>query len=260
LANHDVRRVLELARDIVASPHLQLEEMLKAHVAKSAIVIASYKVKKAIIDGKYDVYPTGQHKFVQNIFALQLDIPTSPLIGVRLLQVLRDAKFKGGHEERTFLPLEQVYEYCRAMGFERRVVANWVDAMLRTGLCWNYDPTVNDISKATRIEISPSGNVHLMWATNDVDFLHAMLHVTPIRSAEVFDKLSQLIAEPPNLVRKKLVKAFINYLLYEDSIFCHTPDHDAYRGQVMVTKRLDYLCSRLFRPRSFQEPTTAPAT
>jgi hypothetical protein len=226
-ANHDVRRVLELARDVVASPHIDLEEVLKAHIAKSTVVVPPHKIKKAIVCGKYDIYPSGQHKFIHNVFGMYLEIPTSPLLGVRILQLLRDSKFKGDHEERTFLPVDQVYEYFRAMGFERRVVSCWLDAMLRTALCWNYDPTINEVSKASKIEIAPSGNEHLIWATNDPEFMHAMMYVTPLVSQDVFDRLVHLGKEPFHLVWRRLVGTFIEYLISEDAVFCTVPEHEA---------------------------------
>jgi len=247
-ANHDVRRVLELARDVVASPHIDLEEVLKAHIARSTLAVPPRKIKNAIICGKYDIYPAGQHKFVHNLFAMHTDIPTSPLLGVRILQLFRDSKFKGDQEERTFLHIDQFYEYFRAMGFERRVVSRWLDAMLRTALCWNYDPTVNDVSKATKMELSPSGNEHLIWATNDPEFMHAMMYVTPITSRDVFDALMHLGQEPFNLVWRRLVATFIDYLIVEDAMFCSVPEHEAYKGQLVVTKRLEWLKRRIMDP------------
>lgn len=49
LANHNVRVVLEISRDVVNSPHIGLDEVFKAHVMGSAIFIPEYKTRKALI-------------------------------------------------------------------------------------------------------------------------------------------------------------------------------------------------------------------
>jgi hypothetical protein len=64
--------------------------------------------------------------------------------------------------------------YLLAMGIERRAIGLWFDALLKRALVLNYDPTCVDEATATRIEISPTGELHLFWGSSDYDYLFAM--------------------------------------------------------------------------------------
>jgi energy-coupling factor transporter ATP-binding protein EcfA2 len=65
LANHDIRRLLELTKEVIASPHLRLDDLLKAHVAGRTDAVPAYRIKRALIKRRYDIYPVGEHSFVQ---------------------------------------------------------------------------------------------------------------------------------------------------------------------------------------------------
>jgi hypothetical protein len=64
LANQDIRRCLQLTREIISSPHLKVDDLLEAYVAKSAMPVGQDDVKLAIIRGKYDIYPASNNSFV----------------------------------------------------------------------------------------------------------------------------------------------------------------------------------------------------
>jgi hypothetical protein len=119
LANYDIRRVLQLTREMIASPHLPLEELLKAHLIGRVEVVPQWKIKQAIIKRGYDIYPVGEHPFVQNIYSLDVDVPTTPLLGLRVLQYLRDADKNVGVEDRPFISVESVYEHMGSLGIEK---------------------------------------------------------------------------------------------------------------------------------------------
>jgi hypothetical protein len=52
LANYDIQRCLDLTRDVVTSSHIKAEELLKAYIAGSAMLVDSEDVKKALIRGR----------------------------------------------------------------------------------------------------------------------------------------------------------------------------------------------------------------
>ena len=70
------------------------------------------------------------------------------------------------------------------MNLDDRNVLLWLDAMLKTGLLLNYDPTVQDIAGASQVEISPSGRQHLFWALGNYEYLGAMAETTPLLSGD----------------------------------------------------------------------------
>jgi hypothetical protein len=249
LANFDIRRMLEITRDVISSPHLPIEELLKAHLAGSALAVHEWKIKSAIIKRKYDIYPVEEHPFVQNVYSLSSDIPTSPLLGIRILQLLRDAQLRVNEEERAFAPVSAIYEHFNALGIHARVVAPWLEALLRTGLILDYDPTVKNVNDTSRFEISSAGKVHLIWGSTERDYVAAMKEVTPVREKETYEHLREHYRAGYSEHWRDSIATFIDYLLEEDARWCEVPDHRHFEGQKRVRRRLAIMRERLFSNR-----------
>jgi hypothetical protein len=247
LANHDVRRTLELAGKFVASPHLQVEDLLKAYLSSSGVDLKKTHAERALICGHYDSYPVGLHDFVQNLFALNADLETTPLMGLRLLRTLADVPVT--EHEGALLDVETLEAYCQGMNLEVRAVRLWLDVMLKTGLCLNYDPTIQDIETAARIEISPAGRQHLLWASGAFEYLGAMLQVTALLDEKTFRDLQFQVQRK----RWRLaVSEFIDYLVREDKAYCSLPDHPAYQSQRRIAPTLEAIATKLRQPRPGQ--------
>jgi hypothetical protein len=231
LCNHDIRRGLDLTRDIVASPHLKVIDLVKAYVAKETAFLKPVHVKKAIIRGAYNIYPVGRHRYVQNVFCLNTDIDTSPLLGLRVLRLLKDACRPEVDGEDRFVAVEQLTSYFAAMGVEPRVVGLWIEAMLKTGLCLGYDPTVDAVAETKRLEISPSGMQHLYWGLRDWVYLDAMAETTPILEPDVHRTLLSIYKTVIDRSWIEAIQEFLAYLAAEDAKYCEVPSHEAYSGQ-----------------------------
>jgi len=244
LANYDVRRLLELTKDVMASPQLPLDDLFKAHITKSAVSIPEYKIRNAIIKRKYELYPMGNHPYVQNLYALCLDVPASPLVGVRVLQYLFDAQAED-NRERSFVPVDVIYEYLTSIGIQNKVTTHYLEALLLSGLIFEYDPTVTAVEAATRVEISPSGITHLNWSTTDEDYIKAMRDVTPVRDKRVYDELKQCLQDGYSQTWKKSISAFMDYLVAEDEWWCQVPTHRIYDGQRRVTQKIVTLKNKI---------------
>ena len=156
LANHDLRRTLGLAKALISSPHLQVEDLVKAHLAGGNQVVPSWRVARALVRGHYDIYPAKQHSLVQNIYALNSDLPTTPLLALRILQLLADVP--PSEHEGAAIQVGEVVAYFAGMNIDSRPVLLWLDEMLQTGLILNYDPTVRTVDEAGSVEI---GRAHV---------------------------------------------------------------------------------------------------
>lgn len=239
LANHDVRRTLTLIRQSMASPHLAVADLITSYVAGSAENIPTSKINRAIIRQHYDIYPVGQHDFVQNIFALDASLTTSPLLGMRLLQLLSDVPEKE-HEGPT-IDLDQVIAYATGMGIESRAAELWLDVMLKTGLILNYDPTIDQIEAASRIEISPAGRRHLRWSSGVYEYVGAMADVTPLLSEAVLEEMYSA----KSWDWRTRTGLFLDYVLHEDGLYCAIPDHPTYDSQRRIPRLLRNAAERL---------------
>jgi GTPase SAR1 family protein len=229
LANNDIRRCLEVAKNVVSSPHLAVHELLKAYVASSDIHVPRYKIKRALIKEQYDIYPDGVNSFVRNIFALDDEVETTPLLGLRLLRLLRDAQKSGTGD--PFVSFEQIIDYCQSMKVEPNATTAWLSRMLEAGLCLSYDPTVTTINTAGKLELSPAGAQHLFWGTRDTDYIQAMLEVSPLADRSVYDQLTELSTQPNSNVWREKIRVFVDYLIAEDANYCKVPDHESFVKQ-----------------------------
>ena len=83
-----------------------------------------------------------------------------------------------------------------AMGLERRALALWLDALLKTALVIKYDPTCVTEKSATRLELSPSGeqpqpSPHFFEGQNATGGWHFDAANSRIASPEVRVRVSQ---------------------------------------------------------------------
>ena len=106
-----------------------------------------------------------------------------------------------------------------------------IDALLKTGLCFSYDPTNLDVSTVKKIQLSPSGLLHFLWGTWDETYIGSMLQVTPISDEEIHGKLMALIKDTNPKKWDQSVALFLNYLIKGDNLYSKELDHPAYKGQ-----------------------------
>lgn len=239
LANLDIRRCLDLTRDIIGSPHLSMDDFFKAYILKSenkSIAIKPYKIIAAIIKRHYISYPVGQHAYVQNLFYLAGDFDTSPLLSLRILQTLFDKRSDSSSED-AFMTIDQLSDYFSSMGIERNITQKHLEVLLKKGLIYSYDPTIISIYESKKVEIAPSGVQHYAWGMNEENYLYLMLEVTPICDRLLFD-----FFESKYYVwnyRSDVLQKFLEYLDFEDRKYCHIPDHKAYINQKSLTLKLE---------------------
>ncbi|TXJ22294.1 MAG: hypothetical protein E6Q24_21245 [Chitinophagaceae bacterium] len=243
-SNFDIRTSLEITRDIISSPHLSIGEFLKAYVVKSGSgdneedVIKPYRIKNALVKRRYNSYPVKHHPYVQNLYYCNGDVNTSPLLSIRVLQVLKDRKQDTGAAD-SFFSVSQLIGYFHAMTVEQTTIHKTLQFLLSHGLIRSYDPSIIDIDYSKKVEVTPSGLEHYYWAINDIDFAYIMLEVTPICDRDFFDDLNASYNTPNNKFR--LTKLFLDYLEREDATYCKVPNHPSYDGQKVIHIRFDWL-------------------
>ncbi|MFL5245095.1 MAG: cold shock domain-containing protein [Gemmataceae bacterium] len=238
LANQDIRRCLQFTREIVSSPHLKVEELLKAYVSKTAMEVSQDEIKLAMIRGKYDIYPANNNSFVQNIYNLVTEVDTTPLVAIRVLQYLEVAWDGNAENDSRYVTVEQVIEYMKAMNIEARAIRLCLNSMLETGLCLSYDPTAKRIDDCFRIQISPAGRQHLSWGLKDWVYLESMAEVTPLLESEVVSEINACLQVDLADQRRQVIKSFAQYLISEDRHYCIMPKHEYYASQNRVIETL----------------------
>jgi hypothetical protein len=94
-----------------------------------------------------------------------------------------------------YVNVADLIESFAEMGVPERVVSLWLDALIKCGLCHNYDPTSLQVTGNGRVEITSAGHQHLVWATKEWVYIDAMMEVTPIRDSDCFRQMESLLSK-----------------------------------------------------------------
>jgi cold shock CspA family protein/energy-coupling factor transporter ATP-binding protein EcfA2 len=248
LVNHDIRQALRLTREIMSSPHIRVEELMGAALTHTDLNIDTEHAKLATIRGKYDIYPAGQHAFVQNLYALNTEFVTSPLLGLRILQSLEDTYHQHAEGPARYVEIPHITDFFASMNIEPRVTLAWLGEMLESGLVLSYDPRQTKIGDVFRVEISPAGQQHLLWGHSDWVYMESMMEVTPLLERVVFDEIRFMYESGLAARIRKAIRTFLVYLLEEDARYCFVPDHAQYVGQQRLRTRLEQQVVALAMP------------
>lgn len=236
LANHDIRRCLEIAKVLISSPHLGVQDLMRSYISNTTLDIPYYKVVNALIKTQYDIYSSDVNPHVHNIYALSGNIEGSPLLGLRLLRLLRD--YQKANPKDPYVDIQQIVDYFSGMLVDQTVTINWLGKLLVAGLCLSYDHTIKTINRAQRLEISTSGLHHYRWGTRSIDYLLTMMEITPIADLEYYDELCVLFKDQPSRTWRKKIETFGHYLISQDEQLCRVPQHETYVTQGELSKRL----------------------
>lgn len=245
LSNGDIRTSLEIAKEVTVSPHIKLDDLFKSFIAKDSININPAAIKRALVKGRYNMYPGSNNRFIQNVFTYPGDEGHSPLLGLRILAVLRD--IKEPTNEDPFITVTQLNDYFQACSVDFRIVALWLDHFLKTELCRSYDPTILEANLAQKVEITTSGLEHLYWGVIDRIYQKAMCEVTPIHDRDAYTKINVSYSnDKKNRMGYNLsLYEFLNYIINDDKLQIMIPELPAYDCQRKLNKKLNASLSQL---------------
>ena len=209
---------------------------MKSYIANTTMDIPYYKVVNALVKAQYDIYSSDVNPHVYNIYAFSENMEGSPLLGLRLLRLLRD--YQKANQKDPYIDIQQIIDYFSGMLVDQTVTVNWLGKLLAAGLCQSYDHTVKTINRAQRLEISTSGLHHYRWGTRSFDYLLAMMEVTPIADLAYYDELHVLFKDPPDRTWREKIETFGHYLISQDEQLCKVPQHETYATQAELSSRL----------------------
>ena len=158
-----------------------------------------------------------------------------------------------GDPQLRFIEVEEIVEFFRALNIEERAVRSGLDALLKAGLCLSYDPTTKGIKETKKLEVAPSGRLHLQWATEDWIYLESMAEVSPLLESGPCETIRACLAEGRPDLRRKAIKTFLEYLLEEDRRYCFVPKHDVYKRQEGLGDDISRLAAKCDRPLTGDE-------
>lgn len=248
LTNQQVRRSLQLTREVVASPHIEISDLIKSYMERSTIVANKDNIMMAIIRGKYDIYVDINTPFVKNIFNIGAGVDTTPLLGVRLLAYFNELREHNPDNDARYIAVKDAITYFQVIGVEPHVSITWIKGLFDAGLVISYNPQINSLTPEVRLEISPSGQQHLDWSISNWIYLESMAEVTPLFSSEVVNNIRIAISGRSGFHRRKAIELFIDYIVDEDARYCKYVQHASYYAQNRIISLLEKQKSRLESP------------
>jgi len=197
LANHDRRKLLEILRTIIASPHITSDSFMRVHFNENDFGLARgtklhIKVKMAMMLGRYRLYhdDAQEHVFVLNLF--DNGKVTEAWHSVIRLLLLRYLESKRDSGETLGELIERVILACGRQW--REMINHNIGKIIQVGLAALIDegnsyentlvsqPVADHINKYLhrRIHITYNGLFHLERLLYDGTYLDEMRFVSPV--------------------------------------------------------------------------------
>ncbi|MGL4501357.1 MAG: AAA family ATPase [Planktothrix sp.] len=233
LANFDIRRGLQIAKQIITSPIIDISELVKAYTLEENFEPDSLNIKKALLLGDYNYFSQRDSSFILNIFEVD-NYPTSPLLRLSILQFLRDIYCDQGESDKIYSSVEDILNYFEPTTVSRVIVQKHLNHLLHYRLIEPYDPTDTNIYESQKVKITPCGRIHYEFVTENggVAYMREMSLTTPIANPDCIFEIRKLVKENEelkeydlqiNLNFNKIIKHFINYCISQDKRYMSIP-------------------------------------
>lgn len=235
LANFDIRRCFQLTQNIVTSPHVKIDDLVRLYLTDGKIEIKLRSVYMAILCGESNHFSQDSSNFVVNNFEVQGDDLTSPLLRLRILNFFRDIEIQSGQDiQKSHALVEDAINYFNSMGVSQTAVKAHIQRLASSHLLATYDAAEQKIKEDSLLRITPSGKIHYEWGLKNQTYIIEAALVTPLRICQTRDKLMNLWMASGKKNREdwdELVRKFAEYCLDEDRTFCAVPEMDSYKSQ-----------------------------
>ncbi len=234
LSNHDIRRSLKISQRIITSPLVTTDELLKTYLTQDFKGISRARVAQALLFGDYNQFNQDSNEFILNVFTVESEHITSPLLMLSILRVLMDREFGEADSEMAYMSIDDVQNYFEPCGVDRASVKRNLGRLLEYRLVEPYDPTEQIVHEELLIRITHCGQIHYEFAMKDFIYIQSMALTTPMRGHYTVDKIRGILQDGGKMGREdwdQIQMAFIEYVLEEDSAIVSLPSREMYESQ-----------------------------
>ncbi|MBB2919241.1 AAA family ATPase [Cupriavidus alkaliphilus] len=240
LCNYDIRRGLNLSKQIITSPQISIEDLVRIYISGKPISIPEFRIRKALFLGDYNQFRQDDSGYVYNVFSVFPDMLGSPLANCSILQCLKDKQSESADIRDSYMELASIASYLEPMGIPTTITKRHAQILLEYRLIEPFDPTESLATEATLVRLTQSGAIHLEFALTDSSYIEHVGLATSVREGLAADgireKLRQYIdSSVAAQTFHELRKAFAQYVLGEDQRFCTIPS--SYRGQIALREQ-----------------------
>ena len=241
LSNHDIRRSLNISQRIVTSPIISIDDLVKAYLSNNEISIPRENIIKALIFGNYSSFFQEYSELILNLFQINPDQITTPLLKPSILRLLIDIDNQSPSNDKSYISIEEVQEYFESAGISSTITSNHIKEILKYRLAAPYDPTDDSINNSLRIKITHCGKIHHEFILSKRLYVVQMALSTPVRDYDLTLKIREVIQQNTKLTKddwNKIASEFMNYCINQDKVFTNFPLLPIYDGQNKLRQEL----------------------
>ena len=204
LCNYDMRKIFEVCRAIILSPHIEIEDLLHAQAVEK--FLPSHRVLKTLITPKTHQFQVEKSANIINVFGFSHDHIWYPLLPARILVFLRATETNEKNERYKanfagFLKTSYVINiFKKEFNVAEKAIFSLLKKLHEFRLIRTFDPVTESLQKNTQIKVTPRGKLHLDWALKEQTYVYLMAEVDPVFDDSVYSKLREL---HKNLTKKE---------------------------------------------------------
>jgi energy-coupling factor transporter ATP-binding protein EcfA2 len=240
LSNYDLRRTLELSQKIITAPIMRVDELVTAYFSTRTINITERRIVQALLYGNYNRFKQDSNAFILNLFTMEQEVFSSPLLRLSVLRYLIDRKNAATDDFGTYLDLATIIAYMENSGVAAHTTKKALEHLKIAGLVETYDPNAEEIFPTTTLAITAAGHHHFWMAFNDKVYIEQMALCTGLRSDVDAGKLRGIMGRRMKPVDWDEIRIiFSRYCLGQDKKFISIPAHESYDSQREMRAEFD---------------------
>ena len=241
ISNHDIRRGLEIAKQIMTSPHIKMEDLTNYYITGKKPHVRDRHIMKSLILGDYSGFVQDNSSYILNCWETPASMVPLPLGKLSILRLLADRDSNRTEPEGSYMTASEIADYLEPMGMPQAATMMQLGNLLRYRLAEPYDPTDDAIVSDGRFRITHCGRIHMEFCEDNQTYMEQMALATPVRDENYVTREQDRMFGTKltsQLDWQKLVANFVKYSLGEDKMRITIPDRPEYRGQSELRERL----------------------
>ncbi len=217
VSNGNLRRLLDFARSILCSGHLDTDKILSRIESTGRYSIPDFEGIKTLLYGDYMHYDPTKSPFI-NLFDLWHAEPSEDFLKFSILHYLANIPSDG--PAKGFLQLSELLNYLATIGFSFSAAIEAAKALKEKHYVRRPVERDSDLSEADKIRLTSLGRYHIYSLISTFQYLDATIIDTPILDGEVRNKISEVTSIKERVQRTEY------YLEYVDNCVTRIQDEE----------------------------------
>lgn len=235
-SNYNMRKALGLAKRVITSSVLNLEDLVKSYLTCEMVAPSPTAFASALIKGDYLYFKPGDEPLLFPIFQVDSTVVQSPLLHVRILTLLSDLNRTASSDDQRYMTVNSILAYFGVMSVPEASTQRSLECLLGAGLIEPYDLSKKSYSDDQRLAIAHSGRAHLSFALHNSVFFEQLALTTGIPDTEAASRIrgAALSNAQPKARYEQVRELFATYICDEDERLIHVPDRSEFRSQAAL--------------------------